>query len=89
MDNGGLYFLTILLVALVLVHIRKMAEIKSRTQQSTGDSSELRRELAAMKSEVAELKEMVHTQMLALDRYSRDPVAPPADAEVRNRVSAG
>src|SRR5471030_1159572 len=56
------------IVAIMTKHQQKMAEIihGSRAAQSND-------EIAALRSEVAELKQMVHQQMIALDSYAGSP----------------
>lgn len=58
-------------------HEQKMLKIRVQ-----GRNPESEAEISALRSEVSELKDMLHTQMLANDGYSRRP-----DSEnVRERV---
>lgn len=94
MDNGRLFVimmfavpLTALMIPIAKIisdHRRFTAELRMR-----GRAQEKSDEVEALRREFAELKEMVHTQMLALDRYSKLSDAHPPDEAVRERVSGG
>ncbi len=64
--------LLIPIVAIMTQHQRRMAEIIHRNQ---GASPEVNTELASLRLEVQQLKELLHQQMIALDTNS---VPPPA-----------
>lgn len=71
--------LMIPIVAMLVKHQQQMAQImhQGRAQQSDA-------EIAALRAEVRELKELVHQQMLTLDSYSR----PAQDVRDRLRVES-
>lgn len=74
-----LAFFMIPIVAILTGHQRKMAEILSRRQQpvETGET-------AALRQEVAELKDMLRQQMILQD--SRPPTPPIPSVEERLRA---
>jgi hypothetical protein len=73
---------TILGLAGILTYNRQeLARIAAH--RPTTDSAEV----AAMRRELQELKEMVHTQMLALDVYATSRQTPPTDDRLQERIS--
>jgi predicted Holliday junction resolvase-like endonuclease len=75
--------LSIPMVALLLRHRRFVLELKHSAESRNTEGE------AALRREVAELKEMVHTQMLAFDRYAKVSAAAVADETLQDRVSSG
>lgn len=66
--------LMIPIVAILTNHQRKMAEIIHNSHAGRGDAAEI----AALRAEVAELKELVQSQMIAIDGLaSRGALTPP------------
>jgi len=68
------------IVAIMTKHQQKMAEIIHGSSQNQSNA-----EIAQLRSEVAELKQMVHQQMIALDSYSALP-RPPAEIPLQRRL---
>jgi hypothetical protein len=64
--------LMIPIVALLTTHQRKMAEI-IRDQNASAHSHEI----AALRQEIRELKQILHQQTIALDGMSPSRIAPP------------
>lgn len=64
------------ITAILTAHQRKMAELIARRQPHFQDQdalARLTREVADIRHEVSELKQMVHEQMIALDSYAGRP----------------
>jgi hypothetical protein len=78
-----LTFLMIPILAIATNHRRRMAELKYGARPAQNSE-----EVAALRREVEELKEMVHTQTLLLDRFASSPAGRAAEADVRGRLSA-
>ncbi len=66
------------IVAILTHHQRKMAETYARNAQAQSNP-----EIAMLRHEIRELKEIVHQQAIAMDGRMRPPVQP----DVRERVS--
>ncbi|AIE87722.1 hypothetical protein [Fimbriimonas ginsengisoli] len=72
------------IVAILTSHQQKMARIIHEARPQT-DSTEI----SALRQEVRELKELIHTQMLALDAAQSRPPARPVDAGMQERLRTG
>ena len=69
------------IVAILTQHQRKMAEILHSRQQQEGNP-----EIAALRHEIRELKELIHQQAIALDTATgrvRPPMPPTSDLRER------
>lgn len=81
----GLFFL-IPIIAILTYHQRKMAEIIHR--RDVRDQSD-KGEIQALRAEVYELKQLLHTQMIAMDGLNRTSVPPPTPhAEIEQRLGS-
>jgi hypothetical protein len=70
------------IIAILTAHQQKMAKIMHESRPQFDPN-----ELSALRHEVRELKELVHTQMLAIDSLSgRAPSAPAIPADVQQRL---
>lgn len=66
------------IIAILTSHQQKMARIMHESRPQVDPN-----EIAALRQEVRELKELIHTQMLALDSVTTRTPAMPADVRER------
>ena len=70
--------LMIPIIAILLKHQKEMAEMMRQDRQALGDAR-----IDALQAQIADLKDLVHQQTIALDRMS----TPVPSSDVRQRVS--
>lgn len=73
--------LMIPIVAILVSHQQKMARII----HGEGGAN-TRAQIDALRAEVAQLKEVIHQQTIALDNLANRPIAPPTTNDVAERL---